>query len=241
MATIFDNPIYAFIAIPIAITIILLILFRGKLKHGISFKDFKSRGLAETFMEELKSKVDLTGIVVKKATLFMGFRQIGRIERYKIVKGKFSKAYFDDKTKSVAVDPEGDTEYDLMIMRSKNNFFIYRWLGMKKHYFIFKYHENEKKIVEFDPLTNRFFININMDLVTYGNVWTNSEESIEYLNNISQKRMNEETMMHLENLPDKIVHLELEQAKKERTGRLFTDLERSKYEERKTADDTVIS
>lgn len=237
--SILDNPLIGYIAVIVIIGIIFSIFLK---KRKIGFKEFKPQLFEKTIYDELKKKVDLQGIKIIRGKLLISFHQIARIDRYFAAKGKFALTLFDPKNKEFNVQPkEQDEEFNLLILRGKNPFFLWRLLSIKFHYYILKFTDNDKRIIKFDDKSNRFILPESIDLVSYGNVWTNSTESIEYINDISMKRMNEETMMHLENLPDKLVHLELEQAKLERTGRILTEQEKSKYEERKKASDTSIT
>jgi hypothetical protein len=107
---------------------------------------------------------------------------------------------------------------------------------MKKKYYIL----NRDK-VKHDLNNDIFYIQDKVDIIPFGDVWIMDDDGLEYLSDVSIKRMNEQTMMWLEFLPDRVSHLELAQARKERISRIESDIERRKYEERKDTGDTTIT
>lgn len=242
MATsIFDNPIVVALILLGVIGFIISMLYKKKMGTG-TFKDFKPQKFSATTINELKEKIDTQGTRYK-GELYVGLKRICKIDKYYVGKGKFALAVFNPKDKSITVqDQEKDIEYELMFLRGRSNNIIYRILGLKKVYYLLKYKGDKlADTMRFDEINKKIFLPHSTDLTSYGDVWVNSADSIEYINDISMKRANEEIMMHLENMPDRVVHLEIEQAKRERISKIITDLEKSKWEERKDAGDTTIS
>ena len=240
MATsIFDNPIVVALILLGVIGFVVSMLYKRKMSTD-NFQDFKPQKFSATTIRDMKEKIENQGTKYK-GQLYVGLKKICRIDKYYIGKGKFALSIYDPKTKSFAVEgKDKDTEYELMFLRAKSNNIIYRLLGFRKVYYLLNFKEKDVKTMKFDEINKRIYLPHSTDLTSYGDVWVNSADSIEYINNISMKRTNEEIMMHLENMPDRVVHLEIEQAKRERISKIITDLEKGKWEDRKDAGDTTI-
>lgn len=233
-----DNPVIILSLIAIAVVAVVV----SALKKN-KFKDFKYRPFKKTVRDGLKEKVDLHGQdfpFFSSPGLYIGMKKIAIPEKYFYAKGKFSTALSDGKDIKVC-DAENDVGYNLLIVRSSSNNFIFRLLGLKKKYFILKTHEKDKSLITYDNIKKWFFLPINSDLVSYADIWMNTSDAVEYVNDISAIRLVEECMTHIENLPDKIVHLEMEQAKNERSSRVYNDLEKSKYDDIRKASGTTIN
>lgn len=235
----FDNPLVMFLIVGVVFIVLIMSILK---KRNVKFKEFKLRKVDETLNDDLKKSVDLRGQSVRRYSLLAGFQKIARIERYLIEKGKFSKALYDPESKDIFVDDTASKDYELIILRAKSNNFVFRMMGIKKIYFVLKYKsiKGQEHII-FDHFRKQIVLPYNMQILNFGNVWINSNDSLDYINEISIRSFTEDIMMHLENIPDKAVHLELEQAKKERTGRVYVDLEKGKWENRKDAGDTSIT
>lgn len=238
MAEFLENPFFVG-AILIGFIVIVIFLIFGKKIKGSGFKRFVPQVLKKTVIDEFKKKFDLQGIKFK-GKLYIGLNQVAKIEKYFEGKGTFSSVYFQEGSKDVIVEEEGDTQYDLMFIRASSKNPILRILGLKKRYFVIKKKENGKEIVKIDPIRKSLFFPSNMDLISYGGVWHNAMDSIEYVNDVSMKRMMEIITMHMENIPDKVAHMEQEQSKLERTARIYANVEKSKWEDKKSAGDTTI-
>lgn len=240
MATsIFDNPIVVALIFLGVIGFVVSMLYKRKMSTD-KFKDFEPKKFSAMTIRDMKDKINTQGTKYK-GHLYIGLKKICRIDMYYIGKGKFALSVYDPKTKAFSVqDTKSDTEYQLMFLRAKSTNIIYRLLGFRKVYYLLNYKEKDVQTMKFDEIGKKIFLPHSTDLTSYGDVWVNSADSIEYINNISMKRTNEEIMMHLENMPDRVVHLEIEQAKRERISKIITDLEKSKWEDRKDAGDTTI-
>lgn len=219
--------------IVIVMIVVISIILRNK--QGI-FKTFVPRLFGETVYDEMKKKMNLHGNKVK-GKMYIGFHKIALVERYMHTTGKMAGFLWDEKTREM-VEEDKTTNYKFMILRCKSNNLLFRLLGLKKMYFILK---NEDDKITFDEKETKIFLPVGTDLKSYGNVWHNSEIAMEYVNDISIKRMDEQIMTHVENAPDRIVHLEMQLAKNERLARTLSDIEKGRYEKTKTADETVIS
>jgi hypothetical protein len=101
--------------------------------------------------------------------------------------------------------------------------------------------KNKDKLFRFDPLLNAVVIQGQVDFTSYGRIWCIDESGTEYLNNVSIKRMIEQVNMWLENAPDRIIHLDSQQSKVERTNKTIADLEKQKYDSRKDIGETTVT
>lgn len=241
MASIFDNPIVVGLVLLGVVGFVVSMFYKRHMGTD-KFKDFEPQRFSATTINEMKSKIDTQGTKYK-GELYVGLKKICKIDKYYVGKGKFALAVFNPKDKSFTVQgTDKDTKYELMFLRGRSKNIIYRILGLRKSYYLLKYKGDKlAATMKFDEINKRIFLPPSTDLTSYGDVWVNSADSIEYINDISMKRTNEEIMMHLENMPDRVVHLEIEQAKRERISKIITDLEKSKWEDRKSAGDTTIS
>lgn len=219
----------------VAVVMIVIISLILRNKQGL-FKTFIPRLFSETVYDEMKKKIKLHGVKVK-GKLYIGFQKIALVERYMNTTGKMAGFLWDEKTREM-IEEDKTTNYKFLILRCKSNNLLFRLFGLKKMYFILR---NEKENITIDEKESKIFLPSGTDLKSYGNVWHNSEIAMEYVNDISIKRMNEQIMTHVENAPDRIVHLEMQLAKNERLARTLSDIEKGRYEKTKTADETVIS
>lgn len=212
-----------------------------------SFKEYVPILFRDTVTKELNNKLKLYGKKIKKGKIIIGFDVIGHIDRYYPTKGILPIAIFDEKQEDFKFMVDKDNkpkvvEYDFTIFRLKNKLFLLRWLGLKKYYMIVRNKdEDDKTIIRFDSKTNRFFFPKGIELDSYGNVWNESPLAKEYLNNISFLDMLQQMQTHLQNIPNRTVHLEVEQAKRERLYKTLADIEKGKYDRMKTGDETVVS
>lgn len=218
----------------------IIYLFLNRSKKD-SYKDFQFQSFEKTIKNGFKSKIDNQGIPIN-GYLYIGHHLIRFVDRYLFIKGNMAQMLLDLKKNIMQSDEKSkDQKYEFLILRMKNKNIIYRFLGIFKQYVVIDVYFDKKRILRSDMEHGRFFLPENIDLTSYGNVWVTSDAGMEYINDISIKRMNEQIMMNLENMPDKVVHLELEQAKKERINRTITELEKSKYDDLKKAGDTTTS
>jgi len=237
-----ENWIYYAIILAVFLLIYFIWSRRQKNKEGVTFKDFKPQPLRKTLDEELSGKMKMLGRDFN-GKLFVSFYRIGKVSKYFKIKGHFDIVNWDRKDKQFIIDEKSKelNKYDLLVLHMKsNNFFL--WLfGLGKYFMVIKYKDDKGNYtVKLDPQNKSIILNDNMDLTSYGKIWTNCMEAIEYLNDISIKRLNEQTQMHLENNPDKVIHLEMEMAKKERSLKATAEAEKSKYKERESAGDTQL-
>jgi len=231
-----NSPLFWIIIILIITIIIVWYIMKGR-KKG----EFKPQPLHITFQNELNEKIKTFGIDFKWGSrLIRDFNKVAILDRYFIGKIKMPLYTFHPKTKDFIVEKEDkDIEGQHMIVRVKNSFFLWRWLGMKKIFYCLDMKFNEK-LFRFDGQGNLLILG-QIDITFYGRVWCLTESDIEYMSNVSIKRMVEQTNMWLENNPDRIIHLDSGQAKIDRTNRNIAELERSKYEERKNIGDTTVT
>lgn len=236
--SIFESPFFLVIIIIIAIAVIVYFVLKRRKKPT----EFKPQPLKTTFENELKAKVNTHGIPIKGG-LIRDFRKVGFLDRYLIIKLKMPIYEFDIKTKhfkTLLNDKNPEQESEHMILRCKASNFFWRLLGRRKIYYIFdmKFYN---KMFSFDPSGKNIILQGQIDLTRFGEIWVLSESDIEYLSNVSIKRMVEQTNMWLENNPDKVAHLDTGQARMERTNKQIAELDKAKWEERKNAGDSTIT
>lgn len=229
------NPIVIVCVILSGVVIFLLINKKD------SWKDFKPQEFDKTLKDNLNEKLKTYGKPIK-GDLFVGYYKIAKLRKYMIVKGKFLEQIYNQSSKELVIPKDPNKiDYDFLILETKRKGIIQALFGKSVHYILDLYNKDGKKIIDFGKEKNNVIIPENLPYEIYGKIWIISDLAIEYLNDISMKRMNEQTMMHLENLPDKVAHLEMQQAKRERSERIFAEMERAKWEKRKDASDTTVS
>lgn len=225
------DPVIMIIA---GVVFVIILIFRFKKKKKP--KDFEPQLFSKTVYEEFKKKLDTFGLKMKKGRLYISFHEIARIEKYAHVKGRLPQIIVDLKKRTIDTGKkEDDVDFDFLILRCKSNNFIMRILSMGKQYFLLK--DNE---INIDTIQRKIFLPQGIDLTSYGNVWLNHNFGIEYINDISLKRMSEQMMTHYENMPDRVIHIEGDTAKRERLARTYTELEKGKYDKTKKGDDTEV-
>lgn len=230
-------------ALMVAGILILLKYFnKGNKKH----KDFVPVLFEETVNSEMNKKVNLHGKKMKNGKIVMGFDVLAHIDKYYQTKGDMPLAIYDEAAKDFKLvvddnDKPQKIEYDFTIFRLKNKNIIFRLLGIKKMYLIMRNTDDEKNVlVRFDDKTNRVFFPKAVEFDSYGNIWHESQVAKEYMNNISFLEMLQQMQTHLQNIPNRTVHLEVEQAKKERLYQTLAEIERGKYDNMKKGDETVV-
>jgi len=233
--SILDNPIVSIVIVVAVLAFVFSMIFKKKMPR---FKEFKPVQFKDTVYDDLMEKVKNQGLKLKKGKLIIGVNKIADIHKWIRVQGHFTSYFYDQKSKELKVDDKAEeVKYDMMVFLCKSKNIIFRIFGFKKYFFLLK----KESFLKFDELSNSFILEEGTDLVSYGNIWINSQDSIEYLHDISIKKMNIELMCALENYPNKIVHLEMAQAKKERLYREMVETDKSRYEATKKGEDTVIS
>ncbi len=230
------TPLNIILMISIVAAIFLVNKFFGSKKDV--FSSFKTKLFTQTIYDEMKEKLKLQGTKMK-GKLYISFQKIALIERYFISSGSLPVFYWDEKEREMIIDEKKKEDYKFLILRCKSNNLIFRLFGLKKMFFIIKC--NDKDNIDFDRKEHKIYLPIGTDLKSYGNVWLNSEIGMEYVNEISLKRMVEQVMTHVENTPDRVIHFDNQLAKNERLARTLSDIEKSRYEKTKTSDETVIS
>ena len=237
MATLGDNPIFLYMVfIGVAGAVIYLIFS----KKQQTFKDFKPQRFDKTIYDELQKKTNTYGKSIT-AKLFIGLTPIARIDKFKIIEGKFENVVYDSLTRKAVIDENNPIHYKFLILRAKSQNVFFRLLGLRKSFYIIEIPKEKPNFIKFDARANRFILPENADMWSYGNVWVFSDNAVEYINDISIKRMNEQIMMYTENFPDKTIHLEQATARKERIERIISDIDKSKWEKRKSVEESVIT
>ena len=226
-----------YVAIPI---VIIFFAYKYFSNNNPKIKDFKAQPLKTTLFNELKSKTDQFGATTKGFKLIRDFQIVGHPRKYMLIDIEMPKYTIDPKSKSVKVLDAKPIKTRLMITKSGNKNIILRFLQLKDDYFIFELKEGFEEMIKIEAEKKRICIQGTIDFETFGNVWIMSESGHEYLSNISIKRALEQNVMHSENMADRVVHYDIQQAKLERRDRVITELEKSKYEDKKNAGDSTI-
>jgi hypothetical protein len=215
------------------------VFFRGGAKS--LFKPFVAQPLKKTLKDELDAKLKMHGEDGGGYDLYLGNNKFAKVNKWIEVDWSDFKAKFKETNKNIYIDETKTEGYRLILFKCFSSSIILRFLGMGAQFYVIQAtDQNDTKTYHIDHDSRKFIFPKYMDLVTYGNVWVNSDFSRDYLQNISIKRMLEQTQMYLENFPDKSVHLENETARIERIKKTQVDLEKGKYEESKLTGDTKI-
>lgn len=239
----------------IALVFLIRILYSRKKEKG--FKDFEIPELKDITKEYLDKYFDLIGIKTKNGKIYRSYQKIADVKKYVAAQGIFDIQYYDPQTKELVTaehkggikkvtkesleKQEEDIKYDLIFVQAHNKFFLWRILGLKPVYFIFRWENKDGKIqLNFNPVNESIILDSKTDLTMYGDAWINCEEGIEYINNISMIKLNERLMALLNSTPDKFTHLEMETAKLKTKLKLQADTEKAKYKEKEEAGDTTI-
>ncbi len=179
--------------------------------------------------------------------IVIGYSHKFHIDRYYKTKGAFPIFEYNPDTKDfIAITDKDDkvktTESEFIIFRLKARFFMWRWLGFKKSYMIIRTKDEDgKEIMKFDDSMKRFLLPDGIDFFMYGNIWTESMNARDYLNNISMLFEIQQQQTHLVNTPDRFIHLEKEQIKRENLLKTTAEIDKRKYEDIKKAEDEVIT
>lgn len=209
-------------------------------KRTEKFEEFKPQPLQKTTRNGLKKYFSVQGIDMKKGKLYKGFHKIADINRYFNAKGKIDIFIFDERNKKISVSDE-KMDYDLLFLETHNPFFLFKLLSLKRNYFILRYkNANGEKVLRFNTTEETVIVEPDSHIFPYADIYTNCYAGIETVNDISMTRLNEQLQMHLENNPDKYVHLEMQQAKLERKVRIAGESERLKFKDKEEAGDTSL-
>lgn len=236
-----------YIAVPVIAGLMLYKYMKGTKTDKI--EKFIEQPLQETFYEALKDKVNQFGVDMNKFKLVRDYQIVGYPRKYMLIDIKMPKFSLDPKTKAVKVKTEKEIEANkdlspvetrLMILQSGNKNILLRFLHLKNRFFVIETKGDFKGILKIEAEKRMLTIQGLIDLDSFGDVWIMSESGHEYMSNISIKRALEQNLMHSENMADRVVHYDIQQAKLERRDRITTELEKTKYEERKSQGDSTI-
>jgi hypothetical protein len=245
--SILENPLIMILAVMLVIFVVgyyLIKSFRGR-------DDYKYNPipLEKIANNEMKRKFQILGVSAKTGwfscgKLFVGINKVADIRKYYITKGVFQNVVYDEKKRSLEIvidEKNPPVEYDLMFFEAKNKSWIKSFLGLDNEYYIIQYKDKEMDLVKTDPKELRFFLPHDTDLTAYGDVFTNHQNGLEYIQDLGLKFLSEQTTTHLINSSDKVVILEMAQAKRERTDRIYMEHDKGKWDDRKQAGDTTIT
>lgn len=229
----FSNP-WVLVIFGIIMVVIIYKFFIKKKDKGLNLKEFKPQPIEKTFENELKGKIDILGVPMKRGRLMIGAMAIGRIEKFAIYKGTMPEYTFDKKSKALSIKKNApETPYEFILIRCKGDSFVSRLFGLNKKFFMLK-----EKDVTIDFKAKRMFLPHGIDLMSWGDIWTNNSLAAEYLTDISIKRMLLQIQSHSENMPDKIIVLETDTTRRERLAKTLAEIEKGRYEKLKSGEDT---
>ncbi len=241
----FINSPYFLPAVAVGLVFAFFYFFKSG-KFGKKEESYKpSEDFQTTVNKDLKENMNLHGQgfgFFSPAKLFIGMQKIGLIDKFYYGKGKFASYYFDDDKKDYIVEEESkDESHELCFIRLKSSSIIHQILGLGKKYVIIKAKDDKDvEMLHFEPQKRIMQLPRDTHLRLWGNVWHNCKEGAEFINDISIRRLAEVTMTHVQCFPDKVVLFNEDQLKKERLGRIYSEIESKKWEKRKDAEDTVI-
>jgi len=232
--------------------ILIALVFVAKRYKGDRPPVFKEQPTHITVRKYLDDKFDIAGRSFG-GHLYIGFHKIARIRKYLIVRGYFEDQQYDVKRREIIVGSAGAASkdgkpgkhrYDLCWMKAASNNALLRFFHIGDYYFLIKDQEtiDEGKTRPCLNFSNEnIFLPEGMDLFRVQKIWTNCHDGIQYITDISMARFNEQSMMHIENWPDLISHLNINMAMAERGAKRGVEMEKEKYKERESAGDTTIT
>ncbi len=190
------------IIIAVVIGYIIYTFYSKKQKRESVFEieDFRESAYVET--EKLINNfcIDIDCYLVK------GIETLGRISKYYNIVGTIQFPV-PEELKKKKIETK---ETDLWIFRlGKKSIFDFIFGGKQYEYLII----GNDHIEPYDGTRKRWAIKENVAFIPYGNCFVTSTIGVEYLNDISFRRMQEEILTHTQNFPRKVAYLELKQAK----------------------------
>lgn len=220
--------------IGIILIVIVIIVMRRRKPEVI---DYHPQPLKKTLKNDLDDKLKFLGKNVK-GNCYIGMQRIAIIRRVVRIKGTFALTEFDPKTRRISIKDDKPIIYDLFLLESLSNNFLIRifTLGLLGRFKMIIKNEKSAILIEGENL----YLPEGMDMMLYGKIWTNTSLGIEYLTDISMKRLHEQQQMHIENVADKFVAIEMHQAKTERTLERKVQEKKNLYKEREDAGDSDI-
>lgn len=228
-----DNNTMLLIGGIVVIIIVIAITWKKKGKDN-----FNIIPASKTIQTDIKKMVTDTGVQCN-GQLNIGYTKIKNIDKYLLHKGQFSTMIYDPKTRAV-VSTEKGKQFEVIILRKANDFFLVRWIGSLFNWFKTYYVINNESILYQDPKNNIWVIRDSCYMLPYCGVYVNSDISIEYVDDISLKYSKESILTHLQNFADKAVYIELQTAKLNNKIKVVANAEASKWEGAKTHDDTKV-
>jgi hypothetical protein len=216
-------------------------------KNKTKFKEFNPIPIEEIYIGELDDKIKKFGKKIRKGKVLDTFGNIYHIDRYYETRGEMPIFFYneDNNFYETVTDKKGNVKtnkYEFLILKLKSTKFLYRLFGIKKWFIIIrKNDENGNPIIIIEKRFKTINLPSNIDFFKYGNVWTECSISRDYLNNIGTLFELQAQQTHLINTPDRFIHLEKEQIKRENYLKTATELESGKYEQIKKAEDDIIT
>lgn len=234
-----DNTwIYALMAVAVVICIGGYFILKGR--KGKEFKpvDFKKATIAD-----LKEAATMMGSSTSNlmdylfgggGQLLLGYNKVAEVDRAYELEGEFNTQKWDAKTRSWIWGE--DKKHHLIVLRARSKSFIWRYLGMKKRFFIL----DTNRLIACDLFKRRWSVRPTELFLPYGDVFVQSDAGMEFIDDLSIKRQKESTMMALENYGPRIVFLSAQVAAKNNILSAEAEKERKRWEAPKRADDQEV-
>lgn len=234
-----DNTwIYALMAVAVVLCIGGYFLFSRRKPANFKPVDFKRATIAD-----LKEAVTMLGISTSNlldylfgggGQLLLGYNKVAEVDRAYELEGEFGTQKWDGKTRAWVWGES--KKHHLIVLRARNKSFLWRYLGMKKRFFIL----DGQRLITCDLFTHRWSVRPTELFLPYGDVFVQSDAGMEFVDELSIKRSKESTMMALENYGPRIVFLSAQVAAKNNLLSAEAEKERKRWEAPKRADDQEV-
>lgn len=173
---------------------------KGKREEIFEIEDFRESAYIET--EKLLNNfgIDIDCYLVK------GIEPLGRVSKFYHFVGEIQFEIPEEMKKNKEKIPR----VDLWILRlGKKSIFDFIFGAKPFEYLII----DQAHIQPYEGSRKRWAVWEDVSFVPYGNCFITSQQGVDYLNDISFRRMQEEILTHTQNFPRKVSYLELKQAK----------------------------
>lgn len=213
-------------------TIVFVILYVFILKPRKEEEVFEFSKFEDTVFNNLQKTFKLEGHK-SKARLLHGFKNpLGSVDKWLHHKGEWSILRFDPKGKKYEpitsirkvekkdkkgkpiMDKKGKPKYDTVKEEKKEGYDL--WLFKVKGESIFgedSYIIVDDQFLNYDPKGNKYTIDQNVPLHSFGKAWITSTKGEQHLSEVSFRKSIENNMTYLQNYAGKIIFIETSHAK----------------------------
>lgn len=170
-------------------------------------KEFEIEDFRESVFIYCKNIMDTFGIK-SDSTLVKGIEPQGKLSKWYRYIGKFPKYEYNKRSKQLEPKKDVFTDMDFMIFQiGKKGFFDFIFGTSIKFVVI------DKDFLSYDGMNKTFSIDEKISLVPYANTFIASSKAVDFLNNVSFQRSQEELLTYAQNYARKTAWLELAHAK----------------------------